>query len=188
MTAAEQEAWLDRLCEQDDDPADASQEYWDPESCAPPLEGRKMNATPALAYYAAGQKSVTYSFRFGMALEGILRDRDHYEHDAAVEYMLHLFRTSGFRTENYADVLPSDAEQARRFWDQVHAHAMSAAANDPVLGAVDIMRQTTAEFENSAFQQAAARNVIDDRRIARRQPAPARPSMRVQTLRDLGVR
>src|SRR6266702_6288845 len=36
MTAAEREAWLDRLCEQDDDPADAPQEYRDPESCAPP--------------------------------------------------------------------------------------------------------------------------------------------------------
>ena len=36
MTAEEREAWLDRLCEQDDDPFDAPQEYWDPESCAPP--------------------------------------------------------------------------------------------------------------------------------------------------------
>ncbi len=36
MTAAEREAWLDRLCEQDDDPADAPQEHRDPESCAPP--------------------------------------------------------------------------------------------------------------------------------------------------------
>src|SRR5690242_3029389 len=36
MTAAEREAWLDRLCAQDDDPADAPQEYWDPESCVPP--------------------------------------------------------------------------------------------------------------------------------------------------------
>ena len=36
MTAAEREAWLDRLCEQDDDPSDDPQEYWDPESCAPP--------------------------------------------------------------------------------------------------------------------------------------------------------
>ena len=36
MTAAEREAWLDRLCEQDDDPFDDPQEYWDPESCAPP--------------------------------------------------------------------------------------------------------------------------------------------------------
>src|SRR6201981_206541 len=36
VTAAEREAWLDRLCAQDDDPFDAPQEYWDPESCAPP--------------------------------------------------------------------------------------------------------------------------------------------------------
>ena len=36
MTAGEREAWLDRLCAQDDDPADAPQEYWDPESSAPP--------------------------------------------------------------------------------------------------------------------------------------------------------
>jgi hypothetical protein len=36
MTAAEREAWLDRLCAQDDDPADGPQEYRDPESCAPP--------------------------------------------------------------------------------------------------------------------------------------------------------
>ena len=36
MTAEEREAWLDRLCEQDDDPFDDPQEYWDPESCTPP--------------------------------------------------------------------------------------------------------------------------------------------------------
>ena len=36
MTAAEREAWLDRLCAQDDDPFDAPEEYWDPEACAPP--------------------------------------------------------------------------------------------------------------------------------------------------------
>ena len=36
MTAPEREAWLDRLCAQDDDPSDDPQEYWDPESCAPP--------------------------------------------------------------------------------------------------------------------------------------------------------
>src|SRR3984893_9694325 len=36
MTAGEREAWLDRLCQLDDAPADAPQEYWDPESCAPP--------------------------------------------------------------------------------------------------------------------------------------------------------
>src|SRR6185312_15128150 len=36
MTAAEREAWLDRLCAQDDDPVNDPQEYGDPESSAPP--------------------------------------------------------------------------------------------------------------------------------------------------------
>jgi Domain of unknown function (DUF222) len=36
MSPAEREAWLDRLCQLDDDPCDAPQEYWDPQSCAPP--------------------------------------------------------------------------------------------------------------------------------------------------------
>ena len=36
MTAAEREAWLDRLCAQDDDPRDDPEEYWDPDGSAPP--------------------------------------------------------------------------------------------------------------------------------------------------------
>jgi hypothetical protein len=36
VTEEEREAWLDWLCEHDDDPFDAPQEYWDPESCTPP--------------------------------------------------------------------------------------------------------------------------------------------------------
>jgi Domain of unknown function (DUF222) len=36
VTAAEREAWLDRLCAQDDDPFDDPQEYWDPEASALP--------------------------------------------------------------------------------------------------------------------------------------------------------
>src|SRR2546430_526396 len=36
MAADEREAWLDRLCQLDDDPSDGPQEYWDPQSCAPP--------------------------------------------------------------------------------------------------------------------------------------------------------
>jgi hypothetical protein len=36
MTAEEREAWLNRLCESDDGPSAGPEEYWDPESCAPP--------------------------------------------------------------------------------------------------------------------------------------------------------
>jgi hypothetical protein len=36
MSPEDREAWLDWLCAQDDDPFDQPEEYWDPESCAPP--------------------------------------------------------------------------------------------------------------------------------------------------------
>ena len=36
VSPEDQEAWLDRLCELDDDPFYDPQEYWDPEACAPP--------------------------------------------------------------------------------------------------------------------------------------------------------
>jgi len=54
MTAAEREARLNRLCEQDDDPFDAPGEYWDPESCAPPpgqdeLTGQELAGVGAAA-------------------------------------------------------------------------------------------------------------------------------------------
>ncbi len=53
MTAAEREAWLDRLCAQDDDPADAPQEYWDPESCAPPPGQDELTADELAGVAAA---------------------------------------------------------------------------------------------------------------------------------------
>ena len=52
VTAAEREAWLDRLCQLDDDPCDAPQEYWDPQSCAPP-PGQDELAAEELAGVAA---------------------------------------------------------------------------------------------------------------------------------------
>src|ERR1700760_2195657 len=53
MTAAEREAWLDRLCAQDDDPSDAPQEYWDPESCAPPPGQDELTAEELAGVAAA---------------------------------------------------------------------------------------------------------------------------------------
>ena len=53
MTAAEREAWLDRLCAQDDDPSDAPQEYWDPESCAPPPGQDELTADELAGVAAA---------------------------------------------------------------------------------------------------------------------------------------
>jgi len=53
MTAAEREAWLDRLCAQDDDPADAPQEYWDPESSVPPPGQDELTAEELAGIRAA---------------------------------------------------------------------------------------------------------------------------------------
>ena len=55
MTAAEREAWLDRLCAQDDDPSDAPQEYWDPESGAPPPGQDELTAEELAGVAAAGE-------------------------------------------------------------------------------------------------------------------------------------
>ena len=65
VTAAEREAWLVWLCEQDDDPFDAPQEYWDPEASAPPpgqdeltaeeLAGIRQ-AAAAVPYHRRGQR------------------------------------------------------------------------------------------------------------------------------------
>ena len=56
MTAAEREAWLDRLCAQDDDPSDAPQEYWDPESCAPPPGQDELTADELAGIAAGGRR------------------------------------------------------------------------------------------------------------------------------------
>src|SRR5690242_12816728 len=53
MTAAEREAWLDRLCELDDDPSDDPQEYWDPGSCAPPPGQDELTAVELAGVAAA---------------------------------------------------------------------------------------------------------------------------------------
>jgi len=53
MTAAEREAWLDRLCAQDDDPADGPQEYRDPESSAPPPGEDELTAEELAGVAAA---------------------------------------------------------------------------------------------------------------------------------------
>jgi hypothetical protein len=53
VTAADREAWLDRLCELDDDPFDDPQEYWDPESCAPPPGEDELTAAELAEVRAA---------------------------------------------------------------------------------------------------------------------------------------
>lgn len=153
------------------------------------LEGRKLNATPALAFLGAGSGTAVYKlFRFGTALEAALRDRDHPEHVAAVGYWLHLCRVSGLRTEDFAAELPSDAEQAKRYWDQVYADANPP--QPPPSGrevAAAVHAEMTVMGVNKALENSPAR--IDDyRRPGPPREVPDRPYMQVPKLRDMGIR
>jgi hypothetical protein len=56
MTGAEREAWLDRLCAMDDDPSDGPQEYWDPQSCAPPPGEDELTAEELAGAAAAADE------------------------------------------------------------------------------------------------------------------------------------
>jgi hypothetical protein len=149
------------------------------------LAGRKLNATAAFAYYGAGQETDAYSLRFGRDLEVALRDRGHYEHRAAVEHMLFLCASSGFRTEAYADRLPSDSEQARRFWDSVYENASPAST---VPTGQEVIRSMHAEFEVSAENKRheASPAKVDDYRYGPPRDVPERPYMDVPKLSDFG--
>ena len=56
MTAAEREAWLDRLCAQDDDPSHDPQEYWDPESSTPPPGQDELTADELAGNPGSGRR------------------------------------------------------------------------------------------------------------------------------------
>src|SRR5258705_297669 len=84
MTAAEREAWLDRLCEADDDPFDAPGEYWDPEACAPPpgedeLTGQELAGLgpvdPWPAAWPCSSVTVTHHVVFGFRAAAVTRSR-----------------------------------------------------------------------------------------------------------------
>lgn len=152
------------------------------------LRGAELNATPLLAYYAAGQKTSGYAMRFGIALEPALSDESHPEHDAAVDHMLYLATVSGFRTEDYADRLPSDARAAQRFWDEMYANANPP---QPPPSGREIVEALHTEMTISAVNKSLGPSRVDDFRgpAMPKPPVPDRPSyMKVQTLRDLGMR
>ena len=58
VTAGDQEAWLDRLCERDGDPFYEPQEYWDPEACAPPPGQDQLTAAELAGIRAAAADDV----------------------------------------------------------------------------------------------------------------------------------
>jgi hypothetical protein len=148
------------------------------------LRGAELNATPLLAYYAAGQKTSGYAMRFGIALEPALADESHPEHDAAVDHMLYLATVTGFRTESYADRLPSDAMAEQRFWDSVYANPPQ-----PPPSGREIIEALHTEMNLSMVNKALGPSRIDDYRgPAPPKPVPDRPWMRVPRVSELGIR
>ena len=66
---------------------------------------------------------------------------------------------SGFRTEDYASELPSDAEQAKRYWDSVYD---AANPPQPAPSGGEVMAAFHAEMTVMAANKALAPSKIED--------------------------
>jgi hypothetical protein len=112
-------------------------------------------------------------------------DRESPEWEKAAAEFEELALRSGLRTDH----LPTDAEMAARALKAGMADAATTPP-DPAPSAADVRAQIGVEFGNMALEQAAARNVVDDRRGAQPQPAPVGRSYMEPPprLKDLGVR
>jgi hypothetical protein len=119
----------------------------------------------------------------------LMMDRDHPEWGTACSELRELCIAAMRGGYDVARDLPDFAEVAFRAMTSAMPSAESAVA-DPAPSAAEIMAQTQVDMGNMALQKAAARNVIDDRRGARSQPAPAaRDYMQWHSpLQDSGVR
>lgn len=93
--------------------------------------------------------------------------------------MLQLCPVSGFRTDDNADELPSDALMAKRFWDQVCADANPP---QPSPSGAQVMAAVHAEMAvagaNKALEASPTR--VDDYR----RPGPGRDYMQVPRVPD----
>ena len=107
MTAAEREAWLDRLCAQDDDPSDQPEEYWDPESCAPPPGQDELTAEElaGIAGAAADELLALEAASTGRRGPGQAGSARVFPGESAS-------RTAGFGTGMALDVMPGCAQLA----------------------------------------------------------------------------
>jgi hypothetical protein len=107
VTAAEREAWLDRLCEQDDDPFDDPREYWDPESSAPPPGGDELTAGEL-----AGAREAAADEMLGLDAASTGRRGPGQAGSARVFPGESASRAAGFGTGMAWDVMPGCAQLA----------------------------------------------------------------------------
>ena len=167
MTAAEREAWLDRLCAQDDDPSDAPQEYWDPQSCAPPpgqdeLTAEELTGVAEAAAYELLALDAASTGRRGPGQAGSART---FPGQSAS-------RAAGFGTGMAWDVMPGCAQLAVAADAAVqdaaggHGDSFSKVADHELVGLVCAFDRLEAHM--------AARKLVAIAEVFRRNPRTAR--------------
>jgi Domain of unknown function (DUF222) len=160
MTAAEREAWLDRLCALDDDPSDQPEEYLDPESCAPPPGQDELTAEElaGIAEAAADELLAAEAATTGRRGPGQAGSARVFPGESAS-------RAAGFGPGMALDVLPGCAGLA--------AAADAAAAGDDGFDGIpegELVGMLCAWDRVEAH--AAARKLAVIAEVARRNPAP----------------
>ena len=160
MTAAEREAWLDRLCALDDDRSDQPEEYLDPESCAPPPGQDELTAEElaGIAGAAADEMLALDAASTGRRGPGQAGSARVFPGESAS-------RAAGFGPGMALDVLPGCAGLA--------AAADAAAAGDDGFDGIsegELVGMLCAWDRVEAH--AAARKLAVIAEVARRNPAP----------------
>ena len=161
MTAAEREAWLDRLCAQDDDPADAPQEYRDPESSTPPPGQDELTAGELAGIAAAAGDEM-------LALDAASTGRrgPGQAGSARVFPGESASRAAGFGTGMAWDVMPGCAQLAVA----ADAAAGGGGPGDPFSGAADHELTGLVCAWDRVEAHAAARKLVAIAEVFRRNP------------------
>src|SRR6185437_7408063 len=161
MTAGEREAWLDRLCAQDDDPSDGPQEYWDPESFAPPPGQDELTAEEL-----AGVAAAAADEGLGLDAAGTGQRGPGQAGSAPVFPGESASRAAGFGTGMAWDVMPGCAQLA------VAADAAldGGGSADSFRGAADHELVGLVCAFDRAEAHAAARKLVAIAEVFRRNP------------------
>ena len=161
MTAAEREAWLDRLCALDDDPSDDPQEYRDPESCAPPPGEDELTADEL-----AGIREAAADEMLALDAASTGRRGPGQAGSARVFPGESASRAAGFGTGMAWDVTPGCAQLAVA----ADAAADSSGPGDSLSGAADHELVGLVCAWDRVEAHAAARKLVAIAEVFRRNP------------------
>jgi hypothetical protein len=161
MSPAEREAWLDRLCQLDDDPSDGPQEYWDPQSCAPPPGQDELTAEEL-----AGAAEAAADEMLGLDAASTGRRGPGQAGSGRVFPGVSDSRAAGFGTGMAWDVMPGCAQLAVA----ADAAVSGGDAGDSFSGAADHELVGLVCAWDRVEAHAAARKLVAIAEIFRRNP------------------